>query len=70
MLEEKIELGIGIVRHLNRDNEAPVSRLSSILQEFGLNKSDLVDITMTYEELCEIHSLAKEIHESVRKLKQ
>lgn len=70
MFEEKIQLGIGIVKHLSRCNEVPVLRLSSILQEFGLNKMDLLDITLTYEELCEIHSLAKELHQSVRKLKK
>lgn len=68
MREEKIELGVCIVKHMTRSIEIPASRLSSILQEFGFSKDDLVDFSMTYEELCEIHSLAKELHESVRKL--
>ena len=69
MQEKKIELGTCIVKYMARCNEIPVSKLSGILQEFGFNKDDLVNFSMTYEELCEIHSLAKELHESVRKLK-
>lgn len=69
MLETEIVLGRGIVKYLTSCKYVPVLNLTNILQEFGFGKEDLVDLTMTYEELCEIHSLAKALHESVRKLK-
>lgn len=69
MHETEIALGRGIIKYFTSCNDVPALNLTSILQEFGFSKDDLVDLTMTYEELCEIHSLAKALHESVTKLK-
>ena len=72
MFKAKIELGRGIVKHLTTSSQPNIatSNLTSILKDFGLKKSELVDLTISYEELCEIHSLAKDLHESVKKLKK
>ena len=72
MFKEKIELGRGIVKCLttSSDIEISTSNLTSILKDFGLDKNELVDLTLSYEELCEIHSLARELHESVKKFKK
>ena len=69
MNETRIELGVGLVRELASFDDS-ISKLSMIMQDFGLKKSELIDLRIGYEELCEIHDLARELHESVRKLKQ
>lgn len=72
MFKVKIDLGRGIVKQLTSSSQVnfATSNLTSILKDFGLDRSELVDLTLSYEELCEIHSLAKDLHESVKKLKK
>lgn len=69
MKEAKVELGTGLVKQLTNVNSG-TSNLSIMLQDFGLKKNELVGLTIDYKELCEIHDLAKALHESVKKLKQ
>lgn len=69
MQETNISLGIGLIWCPAYFNEKiSDSNVKKLLQDFGLNKSDLGNIAISYEELCEIHSLAKSLHESVKKL--
>lgn len=69
MQEARISLGIGLVRSPSIFTEKiSDSNIKKILQEFGLSKNDFENITVSFDELCEIYRLAKSLHESVEKI--